>query len=345
MVDGPVPQGMAGAASSPDTDPETLRQIAFHFPELRPAVAANPAAYQGLLDWLGALGDPAVNEALAVRERGGPDTDPTTLLPAQDGRPVDAPVYAPAASHEPTSGVDAVMAGMSADPGHGGRGGETPAQGLASQEPQPRGRSTKGLKIALGTLIVVALALTALVIAIFNGLLGGESEPSGASASPTPTGTQDSPTPQESQSEDTSPSPTASPSVTQVLFPPPDGAQQVQSVVTPSGNIACSLGEDTVTCLIIDQNYEANGFDNCGTSPTVLSAGADDAGLACGTTVAKGGASLEYGSAATYGQSACVSSDAGMSCWNTISGKGFALARQGWQAGSSGQISPDAYRW
>ena len=77
MGEGPIPTGMAGTAADPGADPETLRQIAFHYPELRPVVAANPAAYQGLLDWLAALGDPKVNAALASRV---PD-------PARPGRP------------------------------------------------------------------------------------------------------------------------------------------------------------------------------------------------------------------------------------------------------------------
>ncbi|MDI9914319.1 hypothetical protein [Rhodococcus sp. IEGM 1379] len=57
----------AVAASDPRTDQTALMQLAWAHPHLRPLVARNPAAYPALLDWLAALGDPAVNEALRQR--------------------------------------------------------------------------------------------------------------------------------------------------------------------------------------------------------------------------------------------------------------------------------------
>ncbi len=56
----------AAAAQDPSTDAEALRQLAYRYPELRPAVAAHPHAYRGLLDWLHQFNDPAVNAALEV---------------------------------------------------------------------------------------------------------------------------------------------------------------------------------------------------------------------------------------------------------------------------------------
>jgi len=58
----------AAAAQDPSTDAEALRQLAYRYPELRPAVAAHPHAYRGLLDWLHQFNDPAVNAALEARE-------------------------------------------------------------------------------------------------------------------------------------------------------------------------------------------------------------------------------------------------------------------------------------
>lgn len=57
----------AVAASNPSIDPTALMQLAWNQPHLRPLVARNPAAYPGLLEWLAALGDPAVDEALRQR--------------------------------------------------------------------------------------------------------------------------------------------------------------------------------------------------------------------------------------------------------------------------------------
>ena len=56
------------AAQDPSTDAEALRQLAYRYPELRPAVAAHPHAYRGLLDWLHQFNDPQVNAALEARD-------------------------------------------------------------------------------------------------------------------------------------------------------------------------------------------------------------------------------------------------------------------------------------
>lgn len=60
-------QFTAQQAQDPSTPGEILASIAAERPDLRPYVAANPAAYPGLLDWLGRLGDPAVDAALRAR--------------------------------------------------------------------------------------------------------------------------------------------------------------------------------------------------------------------------------------------------------------------------------------
>ena len=63
----PVAGYTAEQAADPSTPLEVLAQIAEHAPALRPYVAANPSTYTALLDWLGALGDPAVDAALQAR--------------------------------------------------------------------------------------------------------------------------------------------------------------------------------------------------------------------------------------------------------------------------------------
>ena len=55
-------------ATDPTTPPAVLAELATSAPEARRYIARHPAAYPGLLEWLGSLGDPAVNQAL--RERG-----------------------------------------------------------------------------------------------------------------------------------------------------------------------------------------------------------------------------------------------------------------------------------
>ncbi len=321
-----MPQGLAVAAANPATDPETLRQIAFHYPQLRATVASNPSSYQGLLDWLGALGDPSVNEALADRARRETLAERTTVLPAQTvpTAPTGEPAY--------PSGAAPMSAQM------------TPAQGVlqaGGRIPDERRGHSRGMRVALTVLIIVALVLLGLVIAIFSGALGG-GEPGaesgqGAVPSSTPGG---SASPGDTA---TSPAPSTSPSVEE-KYPAPPGAVAAQSFVSPSGNIACDLGADSVSCAIAEHDYAANGFPACDGTTTVV-ATADAAGLSCGSAVSGGGSALDYGAVATNGHSACASTQDGVSCWNTVSGKSFAVARGGWQTGQSGEITPDQFRW
>jgi len=67
----PAPGGNLDAiraeAVSPATSAARLREIAATIPEARAAVASNPAAYPGLLTWLGSLGDPVIDAALVRR--------------------------------------------------------------------------------------------------------------------------------------------------------------------------------------------------------------------------------------------------------------------------------------
>ena len=347
MSEGPVPQGMAGAARNPATDPETLRQIAFHYPELRPVVAANPSAYEGLLDWLGALNDPEINTALQQRDQS--QSDRTEVIPAASGEPSGAPIFAPAEPRPGLSAQDAVNAQVAQSSASPLAGWETPAHGVGATVPATQPRRSKGMKIALISLVVLALALVALVVAIINGVFAPASSNSAETGTSQSEGTQaaQSATTEEGANQDPSesPSPSPSPSDLEERYPAPAGAAQMTNFVSPSGNILCELAADSVTCTIIEQNYAQNGFADCGADRTTLRAGLDGVGLSCGTSAMTTAAQLSYGASAASGHSACVSNDSGVACWNTVSGQGFALARQGWQTGTSGQIPPDAFRW
>lgn len=66
----PQPRGFTAAqALDPSTPLEVLAQIVQEAPHLRAQVAANPSTYPALLEWLGNLGDPAVDAALRSRGR------------------------------------------------------------------------------------------------------------------------------------------------------------------------------------------------------------------------------------------------------------------------------------
>ncbi len=59
-------------AANPTTDPGRLAAIAQEHPHLGSVVAANPAAYEALLDWLTQHGDEAAKHAVAVRRGATP---------------------------------------------------------------------------------------------------------------------------------------------------------------------------------------------------------------------------------------------------------------------------------
>ncbi len=113
----------AQQAADPATPAQTLADIAALRADLRPLVAANPSAYPGLLEWLGALGEPAVDAALAERaaaEQTAPEAPatPTAWAPT-------APSSVP---HQPSDPLQDPLA----QPWHG-----QPAQPWQGQQGQP----------------------------------------------------------------------------------------------------------------------------------------------------------------------------------------------------------------
>ena len=91
------------AASSPVTPAAELARIAASRPDLHPALAANPATYPDLVDWLRTSPDPAVQDALARRATAQPE-------PAQAAQ-AEAPARAAnAPTNQPPAGAPAPAA-------------------------------------------------------------------------------------------------------------------------------------------------------------------------------------------------------------------------------------------
>ncbi|NTW38980.1 MAG: hypothetical protein HGA44_03700 [Cellulomonadaceae bacterium] len=142
----------AQQAADPATPGQTLADIAALRPDLRPVVAANPAAYPGLLEWLGSLGEPAVDAALAARASAPADALGTAVLPTAQAQPwQQAPGQYPAPGAQPGQGPDAgAQPGQYAAPGShsgypapGAQPGQYPAPGYGApqgQYPAPGGQ-------------------------------------------------------------------------------------------------------------------------------------------------------------------------------------------------------------
>lgn len=94
----PDSDDLAALASDPRTDWEMLHWIAEHHASLRPAVAANPGAYPELVEALGQLGDPAIDEAIRQRPDGGHNVVPVVEPAAANHSAVDPAETDPAIS-------------------------------------------------------------------------------------------------------------------------------------------------------------------------------------------------------------------------------------------------------
>lgn len=125
----------ADQAADPTTPLQLLADVAAQRPDLRAAVASNPAAYPALLEWLGSLGDPDVDAALRARGAGTTSGTGAAEGGAAGAAPEDvqggvadatatwdAPAGSPSGGGEPTlpapsSGVSSRIAEYSALPG------------------------------------------------------------------------------------------------------------------------------------------------------------------------------------------------------------------------------------
>lgn len=109
--------------------------------------------------------------------------------------------------------------------------------------------------------------------------------------------------------------------------PAPDGAKDLGRVVSPTGNITCSLDDDSVGCSVKSRSFGGDSED-CSSGPFSISVGGKKADLECGTTF--GGDSptnLAYGQSAAQGDTACRSESDGMTCWNVKTGHGFMVSK------------------
>ena len=404
----------AAAAQDPSTDAESLRQLAYRYPELRPLVAAHPHAYRGLLEWLHQFNDPQVNAALEARDdydgyidangclvmrgdvsgavagstirtsesgmyvlgQGGVDSysqiERTTPYSAVAGKNLPVPqvdkreqvvaqvqrqsimggkasqdpeataVYpSPVTSSTYPTTVSSATASSSTEstaqipraytPTPAARQPAQVAQPAAATAPSGR-RSLPMTTIVLVSLGIIAAILLGIVIFVFTR---GYEGPTGGSS------------PMSSASPSESPKPSASATTTEaVKYPVPAGAVKVDSFTMPSRNITCSFADDGVTCGIAESNWAEEGYPSCsGGKVGVLKATKDSTTQSCESSMPSGGETVAHGVAAAKGDYACRSTTDGVTCWNTKSGKSFALARAGWMTGTTGEITPANFAW
>ncbi len=290
---------------------------------------------------------------------------PSGTAPALDDKPRagavrDAPMaaanpWAPeAVSAQPSRTAGSAAADPDAAPiatprgwaptGAAASAGVTPQwSGAAPAASEDRGETKRGIPVPLAVLAAIALVLLLVVGWIVTNGFGTRTPTTAGSGSSQTTGSVDSGSSSaQSSATDAAQSKSAVPK-----YPAPAGAVKMAQFTAPSGNIACVLGADSVTCQIYETRWAGTSFDTCGgRSYGVLVATADTAENSCAQgDVGDVRNALPYGSYATHGDFACSSTEDGISCWNTMTGTSFALARGGWMVGDTGEIAPSAFTW
>ena len=122
---------------------------------------------------------------------------------------------------------------------------------------------------------------------------------------------------------------TAKPSPKETLAPAPSDAQHSNRLTTKTGNMTCSIQRSDMWCTVKDQN---GGIAGCHEDQSITVVLGDSGGPVSSCTsksdYAAQGNVLEYDQTITSGDFACTSDTEGTTCWNTVTGKGFFLARQ-----------------
>ncbi|MDO5728594.1 MAG: hypothetical protein Q4P71_03090 [Actinomycetaceae bacterium] len=347
---------IATQASDPRTDPSVLRIIAYEYPALRAKVALNPAAYEGLIQWLDDIGDEAVKAAVHQRRESGP-VYPTTAPHVTDTTPPVIGSVAAVDNQEPDSAhpdesEQPTLTAAVATGAVGATTAPTVAPAPSSQEvfgPQPkeeekRTRSPYFFLILLLTLFALLLAAVVIYFATRSPEIIPEPTPSPTeTASPTQS-EEPSEEPREEPSEEPSEEPTEEP---EPLYPAPEGAIETSALQSPTGNLVCNLSGDRVLCTALE-TYDSSSFlgNLCPTGYLSVEATETGVNLACGQVAnAADAITVDYGTYAQYDDVACMSTFSGMTCWNTMTGQSIAIARSGWQSGETGPIAESSFRW
>ncbi len=132
----------------------------------------------------------------------------------------------------------------------------------------------------------------------------------------------------------------------EVRFPAPTNAVSTTWLMAPSTNIACQLDAASVKCSIYAANFDLSA-PGCTSKPYTVVADMDGTRWDCTLPPVPntGATTLPYGSYGASGDVACLSTSNGMSCWDTVSGHSFAIARQGFVIGTNGSIPQADFPW
>lgn len=272
-------------------------------------------------------------------------THPQSTMPAQGQMPQQMPVgYMPAGAI-PQQGYQQPMNYQ----------GQYPVQEVPMKP--AKNSANKSLVIILALLAVIAIVLAIGVAGAFAGWFDSGSSSDTSADSMTQSAQTHTQTPAQPQSaqthtqERTPAQPQSAKPEVKEKYPAPSSAEVADTFSAPSGNITCTLGGDMVSCQINETHWTgAAGYEVCGDNRGALfTVDSKNTNYACANIASpmngKYISSLAYGSYVKNGNVACVPTQDGISCWNTISGNSFAIAREGWMFDTKGEILPSQFIW
>ena len=316
----PNPSAVPTPPATPTGPDSTLSYPPVHPPTPNPGLAYPPV---GLPAQNPGVAHPPVGPAAPNSGPAHPPVGPTASTRAQTYPPT-LRTQAPSASPSPAFAPSSATASFPEF--------STPPQKKAA----PRDRKTMWILIGL------VVALLAILGFIFFDFSSGE----GDSTSPNSTDSQTNQTqPTAPEAENKPQQPDTAQST--IVFPAPATAKTMPGFSSPSGNIVCFLSDDQATCKIAQNSWEGTAYQTCrgDEGVGVLSLKGNRAEASCVALDLAQAPVLAYGEYAKNGQIACTSTMDGISCWNQVNGKSFALARGGWMTSSQGEITPDAFTW
>nr|WP_281067180.1 hypothetical protein [Brachybacterium fresconis] len=179
------------------------------------------------------------------------------------------------------------------------------------------GRSRRRAWFACGGCLILVLILLVVAALVGRAWFGGDDE----------TYQRDSTTAAETTEEETTPekTPTTEPDP---VSPAPDDATELTKLQSPSGNISCTLEEDSASCSLVDRDYSGAGLEDCDSGPFSITVAGKESELDCGQSyLHENATTLEYDLSAKHGDMACTSRFDGMTCWNVMTGHGFMVNR------------------
>lgn len=353
-------------AQDPGTPLQTLQQLAQNYPGLRPAIALNPSTYPALLDWLRALGDPAVDAALAQRAQylaAGYGVAPSPRPSAATPQALPGQVGPYSAGVEATAVLPGTPAGATSSASQTAQttvfaapqGAASPAgfpAGSPAGFPAPAGSPFAPVSAAAtagpGSLLdgagtdddddssgagalpwvigVLALILVGVIIYMAFTLFGPANR--AVEQKPNPQATTSAPAAAAPTPQESEPaSPSPTPTPSESGRPVPADALDLQAFYSPSGNIGCSLESEQVWCVLYKHNQTTSA--GCAPDQSVV-VSLDNQGRISEECAGADGElpTLDYGQTTANQNFACASAESGVECWHRATGRSFKLSRE-----------------